>query len=104
MAKYFSWDPAKARTNKIAHRISFETAVRAFDDPYAVQYHDQRIDDEDRWHTIGMVDGHLLLLVVHLVEEEDGDEYIRIISARKAETKYEKTYFAINRERGCFAI
>ena len=102
MARYFSWNRTKARTNKDIHHISFETAARAFDDPYAVKYHDQRIDDEDRWHTIGMVDGHLLLLVVHLVEEEDGDEFIRIISARKAEKKYEKIYFLTNRERGCF--
>jgi len=37
-----------------------------------------------RWHTMGLASGITVLLVAHAVEEENGEEKIRIISARKA--------------------
>ena len=99
--RYFSWDNNKARANVRKHGISFETAKEAFKDPYAVKRFDRQIGDEERWHTFGMVAGQLLLLVVHTSEDEDDDEYIRIISARKADKGGEAIYFSKNRERGC---
>ena len=48
---------------------------------------------EYRWQTLGMVEGHLLLLVAHTVRDDaDGIELIRIISARRAEPKERKRY------------
>jgi uncharacterized DUF497 family protein len=48
---------------------------------------------ERRWQTLGMVDGCLLLLVAHTVQDdEDGTEVICIISARRAEPKERKCY------------
>jgi uncharacterized DUF497 family protein len=47
---------------------------------------------EERWHTLGMVDGILLLLVTHTVRDDEGEEIIRIISARKA-TAYERRHY-----------
>ena len=54
---------------------------------------------EQRWQTLGLVGGVLLLLVAHTVQDEDEnevDEVIRIISARRADRKekrrYEKEY------------
>jgi uncharacterized DUF497 family protein len=46
-------------------------------------------DGEERWHAIGAVrlepQEELLLLVVHVYrEDQDGEEFIRIISARAA--------------------
>ena len=44
-------------------------------------------------NTIGNVDGHVLLLVAHTVgEDKDGTEVIRLISARKADSKERKRY------------
>ena len=48
---------------------------------------------ERRWQTLGMVDGCLLLLVAHTVQDdEDGTDVICIISARRAEPKERKCY------------
>ena len=98
--KYFSWDNAKAKANIGKHGISFQTARRAFDDPHLVRNFDRAVGEETRWHTIGMVEGRLLLLIVHTTQEDNGDEYIRIISARKANRREEATYFTTNRALG----
>ena len=100
----FKWDPAKARANIKKHGIDFETAKLAFNDPYLVQEFDRMVGGEMRWHTTGMVDSSLLLLVVHTIREEDGYEHIRIISARRAEKNEEKDYYETNREYGLFGL
>src|SRR3546814_1354352 len=82
----FSWHPAKAESNLRKHGISFETAASAFADPFALSVHDRIEGGEQRWQTLGLVEGHLLLLVAHTVAEDDDDgeyvEIIHIISAR----------------------
>ena len=57
-----------------------------------VSYSDWFVDNEERWHTIGCIDGVALLLVVHTSEEQDGKEKIRIISARKANRRERTLY------------
>jgi uncharacterized DUF497 family protein len=87
------WDRKKAAANRAKHRLSFETAVRVFDDPYHASKQDPH-SDGDRWQTIGLV-GSLLLLVVHTwpETEREGDEPIgRIIGARKATAHERKAY------------
>jgi len=49
-------------------------------------------ENEERWHTIGMAGGLLLLLVVHTFRGGEHDEVTRIISARKA-TPRERTIY-----------
>ena len=91
----FVWDDAKNRLNRRKHGVSFESAVRVFVDPSAVSYVERIVDGEERWHTIGLAGGIALLLVVHSVEEENGEEKIRIISARAA-TATERTDYENN--------
>ena len=68
-------------------------AARAFADPFALTVHDRTENGEQRWQTVGMVDGQLVLLVAHTVSEDDGGtEVICIISARKADPKERKRY------------
>ena len=68
-------------------------AARVFADPFALTTHDRIENGEQRWQTIGMVDGHLVQLVAHTVrEDDDGVEVICIISARKADPKERKRY------------
>jgi uncharacterized DUF497 family protein len=81
----FVWDENKNHINRRKHEVSFESAVRAFEDPHAVSYVERVVDGEERWHTIGLAGGTIVLLVVHTIEEEHGEETIRIISARKAD-------------------
>ena len=40
----FRWDPKKAAYNLRQHRVSFETAVGVFDDPFALDDIDDRED------------------------------------------------------------
>ena len=89
----FEWDAVKAASNLSKHKVSFETAIRIFADPFLLTQHDRIENGEVRWQSIGMVEGYLLLLVAHTVrEDDDGGEVLRIISARKADPKERKHY------------
>ncbi len=80
----FEWDEAKARANERKHGISFEIAMRVFDDPNALSEQDRVEGDELRWQTLGLVHGVLLVLVAHTVRQDAGeDEIIRIISVAR---------------------
>ena len=89
----FVWDDAKARANLRKHRVSFETAARVFTDPHALTVQDRIEGGEYRWQTLGRAGSITLLVVAHTVEEDpDGEEVIRIISARRADRKERKRY------------
>ena len=97
----FEWDPAKAAINLQKHGVSFEIATRAFLDPFALTDPDRIEGGEQRWQTLGLVEGHLLLFMAHTFweEAEEGQpvEVIRIISARRAEKKERQRYEEENR-------
>ena len=83
----FEWDENKNSINKEKHKISFETAVHVFDDPYYIEMFDfEHSVDEDRYIAIGKV-GDVLFVV--FTERKDS---IRMISAR----------LATNAERGLY--
>lgn len=88
----FEWDKNKSKANKTKHGISFETATLVFDDPHHVSIQDRHEGDEERWQTFGLVGEALVLLVAHTFLEEDGEEVIRIISARKATPRERQFY------------
>jgi uncharacterized DUF497 family protein len=89
----FEWDAAKDRSNRKKHTgIDFETASRVFADSGSRSRIERVVGDETRWQTIGLVGGELLL-VAHTWEEHDGEEIVRIISARKANKHEGRRYF-----------
>ena len=89
----FTWDEAKATTNRAKHKISFDSAARVFLDPFALSEQDRIEEGEYRWRTIGSVDGVTTLLVAHTThDEEDGTESVRIISARRAKQSERRRY------------
>jgi uncharacterized DUF497 family protein len=88
----FEWDEAKSRQNLIKHRVSFETAVLAFDDPNALTQRDEATSEEERWITLGSVSLNAVLFIVHTVREREETEVIRIISARNATPRERKNY------------
>jgi uncharacterized DUF497 family protein len=93
MNRFFEWDEQKAETNFRKHHITFADAVRVFDDPLAVTDQDRIENGEQRWKTVGMVDGYLLLLVAHTLRFEDaGIEVVRIISSRRVDRAERKRY------------
>ena len=87
----FAWDERKNRANKRKHGVSFETAILVFDHPYHLTRQDREVEGEPRWQTIGIVNGVHVLLVAHVVSEDE--EVIRILSARKA-TRRERSIYA----------
>ena len=88
----FEWHESKNRRNRSKHGISFELAMLAFDDPHSMSWLDRIEESEERWHTLGLVGGIVVLLVVYTFREESGNEVIRIISARKASPQERRVY------------
>ena len=89
----FEWDETKDRRNLTKHRISFKIAMSTFEDPYALsKAQDRVVEGEERWQTLGAIGGEVVVLVAHTHVEEEGDEVIRIISARKATPLERKAY------------
>jgi uncharacterized DUF497 family protein len=87
----FEWDHRKARLNLQKHGVSFEEALSAFYDEFAIEYVDTgHGDDEDRYLLLGMSRSLRILMICHSFREEEG--VIRIISARKA-TKRESSHY-----------
>lgn len=76
------------------HHISFETATGVFDDPNYVTEQDREVDGEERWQTIGQVEGVMALMVAHTIVDEQDDVIFRIISARRATARERRRYEA----------
>lgn len=94
----FIWDEHKNRRNLLKHKVSFETAALVFNDPHAVSVQDRLVEGEDRWQTLGLIAGVVVLLVAHSIEFQGDEEIIRIISARKA-TPRERKIYAQNQQK-----
>jgi len=91
----FEWVEKKSQANRAKHHVSFETAKLVFDDPFALSIQDRYVDNEERWQTSGMIDNILLVVVAHTWTDNEADEVVRIISARKA-TQGERDAYAKN--------
>ena len=63
-----------------------------FDDPNQLSIQDRYEGGEERWQTIGLVNGIAVLIVAHTFSDDDGEEIIRIISARKATPRERRRY------------
>ncbi len=86
----FEWDDNKNLENIKKHDgISFEIAVKAFDDDLAIPFEDREHSDENesRYALIGMCELGLVFISFTI----RGEKY-RIISVRKASKKMEKIY------------
>ncbi len=89
----FEWDVAKEKLNIKKHRVSFEQAAYVFADPFALNKHDdEHSQDEERWILLGKALNEMILLVVHTYRDDNGKEFVRIISARKANQKEKQAY------------
>lgn len=87
-----AWDENKNALNKKNHRVSFELAQFVFDDPLHLSRQDRVVNGEERWQTIGLIGGVALLLVAHTWIDHEGEESVRIISARLATKTERKNY------------
>jgi uncharacterized DUF497 family protein len=91
----FEWDDDKNRINLEKHGISFALAVRIFEGP-VLSWVDNRYDyAETRYHSIGQIEGVLVLGVVHT----DRQGKTRLISARTANRREKRRYDEEIRQR-----
>jgi uncharacterized DUF497 family protein len=89
----FEWDRKKENINIKKHAISFEQASYVFADPFALnRYDEEHSEDEERWILLGKSLNQTILLVAHTFRDNDGKEFVRIISARRATKREEKAY------------
>ncbi|HRF56810.1 MAG TPA: BrnT family toxin [Campylobacterales bacterium] len=76
--------------------MSFDEAKEIFSDPFNISKLDYRFGYfEERWISIGSTSKQKILVVANLFFTEDGEEIIRIISARKANDKERKRYDSV---------
>ena len=89
----FEWNEENSVLNLHKHGVSFEEAKEVFVDPFHISKLDYRFDYfEERWITIGNTKKDNILVVANMFFDENGEEIIRIISARKANSKEREFY------------
>lgn len=85
----FEWDPAKAQANLRKHKVPFLISCEAFKDGNRLEFPDFSSEyGEERWIALGRV-GQTILSVVFT----ERGERIRLISARRADTNEQRTYW-----------
>ena len=94
----FTWDADKAKANLRKHGVSFEEATSVFADEKARLKHDpEHSKEEDRFILLGFSSVLRILVVCHVYRQ--GDQVIRLISARKA-TRNEHQQYGRDYEKG----
>ena len=87
----FEWDEQKNKANIRKHGLDFADAWEIFTAPMLTAPDDREDYGEDRWIGIGMIRGHVVVIVF----TERDEDTIRVISLRKAlsheRTGYEQT-------------
>ncbi len=92
----FEWNPAKDRSNRQRHGLSFAEAQRLFESgvDFLEIFDAEHSELEDRFIAIGPVDRGLVVVVY--TEPEEGR--VRIIGARPA-TRREQNLYRSHRDR-----
>ena len=86
----FEWDENKNSINLAKHKIDFADAVHVFLDGSRIEREDTRHDyGESRFQTIGET-RYGVLFVIYTERDPSGN--IRLISARKANSRERKAY------------
>ena len=89
----YEWDDNKNIMNQKKYGVSFEKAIEVFDNALEISKLNHRFNYfEERWITIGATKKEHILVVANLFFSDDGEEIIRIISARKANSNERKVY------------
>ena len=88
----FEWDDAKNLLNQAKHGISFEEAREIFERSVLMWEDTRRDYGETRYVSVGEIGGSVVvvLVVVHTLRGQK----TRIISARKANARERKSYYA----------
>jgi len=88
---FFSWRTAKARSNAIKHKVTFEQAMAVFRDSFADHLLDEREDyREERWNVTGHDSNGNILVVTYTWR----GQCQHIISARRASPHEQREYLS----------
>lgn len=88
----FEWDERKNQSNVKKHGVDFSEARSVFYDQNAMVFFDpDHSGDEDRFILLGMSWRTRALVVCHCYRE--GEQVVRIISARRADRDEEREYW-----------
>jgi uncharacterized DUF497 family protein len=82
----FEWGDSKDRANQ--HGVSFAFAAQVFLDEHRKEKLDERSVDEERWITVGLVDGREIVVASTLREG-----VFRLITARGADIYEREDYW-----------
>ena len=86
----FEWDERKREANLVKHGVDFRRMTNLFDGP-TLEVVDARLDyGETRFNCLGEIDGR-----VYVVTTTWRGADRRIISARQANARERKTYYAL---------
>ncbi len=85
----FEWDKEKAKANFKKHGVSFEEAELAFEDEFGIERLNKFNSDEEIRYRLIALSPVRLLFVSYTIRDE---EFIRLISARKA-TSAERRFY-----------
>jgi uncharacterized DUF497 family protein len=87
---HYTWDEEKSEKVKREHSIEFARVTDIFEDPYAVEFIDEKhsTEDEIRYAIIGLTSYGL----VYLVFTELSENELHFITARLAENWMVKEY------------
>lgn len=93
----FEWDPEKSRANLRKHGVTFDQAVQVFEAGSAALelFDEQHSDLEERFITIGPIEGGVVLVV--WTERLEG--ILRVISARWATPVERRLYHRYMEQR-----
>ena len=84
----FEWNDEKSKLNLQKYQVSFEEAKEVYSDPMHISKLNHRFDYfEERWITLGTTTKDKIFVVANMFFDENGEEIIRIIRARKANQK-----------------
>jgi uncharacterized DUF497 family protein len=84
----FEWDDAKAQANLRKHKVRFEHAAEACEDPFAlIELEDSQDYGEERFLLIGRAQDGVIAVIY-----TERNERIRIISAREANDYERRNY------------
>ena len=91
LSNVFEWDDEKDKKNKLKHGIGFNTAILVFADKDRIEKYDEAHSIyEDRYITIGEINGTFMVVTVVYTERR---ENIRIIPARLATGAEKEAYY-----------
>ncbi len=85
----FTWDSRKAISNVSKHGVAFEEATTVFADPLAIIVGDQKHAERSLIIGVSGASRTLVTVFIEIDHDDEGQDEIRIISARLA-TKHER--------------